>query len=788
MARQYTVDYAPPDAIARLKAGMGRLESSNNYGALGPVLERKTGTDRAYGKYQVMGANIPAWTEQALGRKLTPFEFLRSPEAQEAVFENQMANNLRKYGTLEDAASVWFSGRPLAQAQKAGARDINMGVGEYVAKALGPQPSGAGVQVAGGDEDLFRRLQERAAQRAGIAPTQPSAQTGAPEQPADPFAALHARAAQRLAPIEAPQATVAPPTTAAPSVAPPATPQPAPLPTDVWGPGSEYLNALTFGAWPFVMSATGPYSREQLQQMRQRYERENPLTSLGAEVAGGITQAVPMAIAAPYAGAALLGSAAVRALPGAARVLPMIERVAAMRPGFAGPFPSGGYVPKSGFGAAVTRGVAGAGAGAAKGATQAALNVGVHPEVPASEQIAYGAGTGALVEPAARAIMGSGGPAMAPRIEEPIRDIGKLAQTKYNISIQPWQLSNMPEEQALSARLLTPENAVKQVKEFGEATGKLFGHTGDFTQKNLTKSFDTIGQEMDQIAANTRINLTQFGGRQLRRDIDDLVNEVLQDVADPAEQSKFLRTIQIMDNKLFQQPLRGEVIQGLTQKDGTIDKNISPKTNSLYQYMNGRLKDIIYETFHRADPANAAAWDAAKQKYKTAIAASKAATPSGMLDPRVFAKAAKKVRAKGDLGELADIGGQMFSVSEKGAPGIPTAPVQDRRFFDQPLVKILGAGAAPFAAGSMTELGQSMLSGLGMSPTAAAFGGALGAATLYGGRAGFQKLKEQMLTSPLYSRAIMQGEVPAMHNVLAGPAPVAGAVSVMETQRARSKR
>lgn len=787
MAREYDVTYASPDAIARLKAGLGRLESGNDYGALGPELQRKTGTDRAYGKYQVMGANIPAWTEQALGRKLTPFEFLRSPEAQEAVFENQMANNLRRYGTLEDAASVWFSGRPLAQAQKAGARDINMGVGDYVARALGPVQAGPGVQVAGGDEDLFRSLHERTAKRLGVtvAPTEMQQPAAAPPPPmGDPFAELHRRAAERIAPVPAPQANL---------VAPPATPRPAPpappkLPEDVWGAGSEYLNALTFGAYPAVAGAVGPYSSEQLQQMRQTYEQKNPLTSFGAEVAGGITQAVPLAIAAPYAGAAMLGSAALRSVPGMARAIPFIERLAAMRPGFTGPFPSGGYTKAPGIAAAVTRGAAGVGAGAVKGATQAAMNVGVHPEVPASEQIALGAGIGGAVEPVAKAIMGVAGPTMAPRIEEPIRDIGKLAQTKYNISLQPWQLSNMPAEEAISAKMLTPERALVQSKEFGTAVGKQFGHSTDFTAKNLNQSFDKIGNEMDTIAKNTRINLSQFGGRQLRRDIDDLVQEVQTDVADPADQAKFWKTIQILDNKLFNQPLTGEIIQSLTQKDGTIDRNISAKTNSLYQYMNGRLKDIVYETFHRADPANAAAWDAAKQKYKTAIAASKAATPAGILDPKVFAKAAKKVRAAGELGELADIGEQMFRVSEKGAPAVPLPPTQERRFWERPWVQIVGAGAAPFAAGSMSDLGQTVLSGIGLSPTAAGVGGALGAAALHGGRMGFEGLKREMLASPLYSRAIMQGEVPVRHNVLAGPAPRSGAVSIGETVKGRRAR
>ena len=145
--------------LQTLREGIARVESGGNYQALGPEIQRKAGTDRAYGKYQVMGANIPSWTEQALGRRLSPMEFLRSPEAQEAVFEHQMANNLRKYGTLEDAASVWFSGRPLAQAQKAGAHDVNMGVGQYVNAALGSKSAPSqGVQVAGGDDQLVQKV------------------------------------------------------------------------------------------------------------------------------------------------------------------------------------------------------------------------------------------------------------------------------------------------------------------------------------------------------------------------------------------------------------------------------------------------------------------------------------------------------------------------------------------------------------------------------------------------------------------------------------------------------
>lgn len=95
------------------KRGIGMLESSMNYNALGKVME--TGMykgDRAYGKYQVMGKNIPSWTQAALGKSLTPQQFLASPEAQEKVFENQSELNYAKYGNWDDVASVWFSGQP----------------------------------------------------------------------------------------------------------------------------------------------------------------------------------------------------------------------------------------------------------------------------------------------------------------------------------------------------------------------------------------------------------------------------------------------------------------------------------------------------------------------------------------------------------------------------------------------------------------------------------------------------------------------------------------------------
>lgn len=91
---------SPSNAIAG-------IESGGKYDALGPVIP-KTG-DRAYGKYQVMGANIPEWTKTHLGQSMTPEQFIASHEAQEAVFKGEFGRLSGKYGP-EGAARAWFAG------------------------------------------------------------------------------------------------------------------------------------------------------------------------------------------------------------------------------------------------------------------------------------------------------------------------------------------------------------------------------------------------------------------------------------------------------------------------------------------------------------------------------------------------------------------------------------------------------------------------------------------------------------------------------------------------------
>lgn len=110
-------------------SAIATVESGGRYDAVGPPT--KNG-GRAYGKYQVMDFNVGPWTEEVLGKRMTPQEFLASPKAQDAVFNAKFGSYVKEYGSPQDAASVWFSGRPLSEAGNAS--DGYTTVPEYVKK------------------------------------------------------------------------------------------------------------------------------------------------------------------------------------------------------------------------------------------------------------------------------------------------------------------------------------------------------------------------------------------------------------------------------------------------------------------------------------------------------------------------------------------------------------------------------------------------------------------------------------------------------------------------------
>ena len=114
------------EAIERYAAAIKGIESSGgNYGAVGSPVKRKGGRfDRAYGAYQIMGDNLPQWTQAALGAPMGAAEFLKSKAAQDAVFRHRFQNFIDQYGSPEAAARVWYGG-PKAATGKSGVTDLH---------------------------------------------------------------------------------------------------------------------------------------------------------------------------------------------------------------------------------------------------------------------------------------------------------------------------------------------------------------------------------------------------------------------------------------------------------------------------------------------------------------------------------------------------------------------------------------------------------------------------------------------------------------------------------------
>lgn len=146
---------ASGDVLSRTKQAIGGMESGNRYGAVGPDTG---GGKKAYGKYQVMDFNVGPWTQEALGRALTPEQFLASPQAQEAVADFKLGQYINQFGSPEAAARAWFAGA--GGMNNASAKDVLgtsvQGYGQKFAQAFGPGATG-GAQppgIAQGDTAL----------------------------------------------------------------------------------------------------------------------------------------------------------------------------------------------------------------------------------------------------------------------------------------------------------------------------------------------------------------------------------------------------------------------------------------------------------------------------------------------------------------------------------------------------------------------------------------------------------------------------------------------------------
>ena len=89
------------DAIASIES-----KGSGDYAAVGP---RHKTMGRALGRYQIMEKNIGPWSKEALGREITPEQFMASPQLQDAIFDHKFGQYVKRFGP-EGAAQAWFAG------------------------------------------------------------------------------------------------------------------------------------------------------------------------------------------------------------------------------------------------------------------------------------------------------------------------------------------------------------------------------------------------------------------------------------------------------------------------------------------------------------------------------------------------------------------------------------------------------------------------------------------------------------------------------------------------------
>lgn len=167
-------------------------QPNNGYGAVGPVATPQG--NRAYGRYQVLDSNIGPWTQEILGKAMTPQEFLSNPAAQDKVFEAKFGQYVTKYGSPQAASRAWFAGE--GGMNNPNATDVNgMTPGRYEQQfTANGGGQGAPPQVGGfAPPDVARNTQSAGAlpqgvQIAGPPQAAPSAQPPQPKTigPLDP--------------------------------------------------------------------------------------------------------------------------------------------------------------------------------------------------------------------------------------------------------------------------------------------------------------------------------------------------------------------------------------------------------------------------------------------------------------------------------------------------------------------------------------------------------------------------------------------------------------------------
>jgi len=113
----------PQDLFRQTFDSIVKQESGGNYQAIGPAMPHRS--DRALGRYQIMEANLPSWSQQYLGRQVGREEFINNPQIQDQIAMGRMGDYWKRAESLglapEDRARyvsmAWYGGQGRADSR-----------------------------------------------------------------------------------------------------------------------------------------------------------------------------------------------------------------------------------------------------------------------------------------------------------------------------------------------------------------------------------------------------------------------------------------------------------------------------------------------------------------------------------------------------------------------------------------------------------------------------------------------------------------------------------------------
>ena len=458
-----------------------------------------------------------------------------------------------------------------------------------------------------------------------------------------------------------------------------------------WNAGYNTLDATLLGfphaVAPLISPAgniMGAYQKrlDALNAARNEWSKENPISAMGTEVAGGALGTIgAMALGQEY----LAAPAAARLAAAVPKLAPALDFAG----GTAGAFNKGVGPALLRTGSLATRG---AGEGAAAGLLQSGLG-----NEPTGDQVEGGALAGAVLNP----LLGRFAPksAISPEIASAVQ-----GAIKQGVPMRAGRVPGVASPVTSLDQLFNAGNEQEVRRGFDKA---LTTHAG--------VPADSINQAW--VAKADALNSGTMGRVAGRYEFDGLDPKTNGDLASldaraqgnlsPENYEKFAGLKKKIDNALAAGSVPGSVYQGWTQQGGLIsnyakDPNLRPFVTGP-----GGLRDIIDNGWERSIASSPsptaqqdyAAWQQARKQYKNTRIIDDTLNEAGDYNPQKLLPAVQKrygsAMKAGELGDLA-ITGQFISKPE--APPAKSSSL------------IAKAGAHPIAATGAGALAGSTLS------------------------------------------------------------------------------